>query len=339
MADDRKQIQPDPARLLEIIGMQTDIAELGQDVGAIMDLVTLRAQQLTHAGGAVLELAEGEDMVYRAASGFIENTLGLRIPRQGSISGLCVAQGAPLRCDDSETDGRVNRDACRRVGLRSLIVAPLQHLDHVVGVLKVVAAEPQGFSDADVQVLGLVSGVVASAMFHGSHNSDAELFHRATHDPLTGLANGALFYDRLRQRLSQAQRNGEGFGVLNLDMDSLKSVNDVYGHRAGDAIIREFGERLNEVSRREDTVARLGGDEFGVVLSQLRDAEEVVHLKRRIQARLAEPFSFEGRELPLVTSMGWALFPQDGATLEALLEKADKAMYEDKRTRKAQRIF
>lgn len=338
MADD-KNIQPDPARLLEIINMQTEIAQLGQDVGAIMTVVTQSAQQLTHAGGAVLELAEGEEMVYRAASGFIEDTLGLRLNRKDSISGLCVAEGKPLRCDDSETDGRVNREACRQVGLRSLVVVPLQHLDHVVGVLKVVSAEPKGFSEQDMQVLGLVSGMVASAMFHGARNGDAELFYRATHDPLTGLANRALFYDRLRQRLSQAQRNGEGFGVLNLDMDSLKSVNDVYGHRAGDAIIKEFGERLNEVSRREDTVARVGGDEFGVVLSQVSDAEEVVVLKRRIQARLAETFIFESRQLPLVASMGWALFPQDGTTLDTLLERADQAMYDDKRIRKQTRPF
>lgn len=331
--------RPDSERLLDIIGMQTEVAQLGQDVGAIMALVTQRAQQLTGAGGAVLELAEGEDMVYRAASGFIGNSLGLRLNRANSISGLCVAQGLPLRCDDSESDPRVDREACRRVGLRSLIVAPLTHLDHVVGVLKVVSAEPNGFGDEQLQILALACGVVASAMFHGSRSGDAELFHRATHDPLTGLANRALFYDRLRQRLSQAQRNGEGFGVLNLDMDGLKSVNDVYGHRAGDAVIKEFAGRLHDVSRREDTVARMGGDEFGVVLSQTCDAGQVAQLRRRIQARLLEPFSFERRQLPLVASMGCALFPQDGASLEALLEKADQAMYADKRERKAQRPF
>src|SRR5579885_932165 len=136
---------PDSERLLQVIKIQAEIAELGMDLGAVMALVAQRTQSLTHATGAVVELAEGQYMVYRAACGLAERQLGLRLKREGSLSGLCVAEGRPLRCDDSETDSRVNREACRIVGLRSMVAVPLKHVDHVVGVLKVMAPQVSAF--------------------------------------------------------------------------------------------------------------------------------------------------------------------------------------------------
>ena len=335
MAGHQKTSHPDSESLLEIIHVQAEIARLGQDLGGVMALVAQRAMRLTGASGAVVELAEGEEMVYRATAGFADRTLGMRLQRQGSISGLCVERGEPLNCHDSETDPRVNREACRRVGLRSMVVAPLTHLDHVVGVLKVMAAEPDAFGEEQVKLLGLMSGLIASATFHAGRAAEDALFHRATHDPLTGLGNRALFYDRLRQRHAQAGRHGERFGVLNLDMDGLKQVNDRLGHRAGDAVIREFSVRLKQASRHSDTVARTGGDEFGVVLDRLAGREEAEEAARRVGEQVSRPFRFEGEQLPLGASIGWALCPDDAADLEGLLEKADQAMYVNKKARKA----
>lgn len=148
---------PDNATLLEIVRAQTEIAKLGLDLAGVMGFVTQRLQHMLHASGAVVELAEGEEMVYRAASGTIEPLLGLRLQRVGSLSGLCVQSGEVLRCEDSELDPRVDREACRRVGLRSMIVTPLKHLDTTVGVLKVVSPDAQAFSDADLHALELMS--------------------------------------------------------------------------------------------------------------------------------------------------------------------------------------
>ena len=187
--------------LMEIIQAQTDIAQLGLDLGGVMAFVTERVQRLTHAGGAIVELAEGDEMVYRAASGMAKPQLGLRLQRTGSLSGLCVQKRTVLRCDDSENDVRVDKEACRRVGLRSMVVAPLNHGETTVGVLKIAATEPNAFSDEHVNILELMCGLIASAMFHAVRYETNELYHRATHDALTGLANRALFYDRLRQNL------------------------------------------------------------------------------------------------------------------------------------------
>lgn len=334
MLEQNNNLKPSSDSLLEIIKIQTEIAKLGFDLSAVMALVAQSAQKLTRAMGAVIELAEGDDMVYRTATGVVESLLGLRLKRNGSLSGYCVEVGQALRCDDSETDERVDRDACRRVGLRSMIVAPLKHEGAVVGVLKVLATTPSAFNETDIQLLELMSELIAASMFHATQYESNELFHRATHDTLTGLANRALFFDRLRQRIAQAQRNSEGFGILNLDMNGLKQINDQFGHRAGDAAIKELAARIKAASRQADTVARVGGDEFGVILFHIGNREGVKLASRRLAQRIDMPFEFEQHVLKLSASIGSAVFPEDGMEMNALLEKADQAMYEVKRMRK-----
>jgi len=327
--------QPNPDVLLEIIKIQTEIAKMGLDLAGVMELVAQRTQPLTGAAGAVVELAEGDEMVYRAASGITESQLGLRLKRSSSLSGRCMAEREILRCDDAETDDRVDRDACRKVGLHSMLVVPLNHLDDTVGVLKVVSPAIGAFSEADMQTLGLMAELIAAAMFHAARHETNELYFRATHDALTGLANRALFYDRLRQNLAQAQRHAERVGILNLDMDGLKPINDRYGHRAGDSALKEVASRIRDESRRSDTIARLGGDEFGVILSRVADRAGAEQQASRLASKITMPFQFEHHPLTLSASVGVAIFPDDGTDVEALLEKADQSMYQVKRTRQS----
>lgn len=326
--------RPQADRLLEVIHLQTEIARLGSDLGAVMALVSQRVLDIVHAIGAVIELSEGDQMVYRAASGIAEPQLGLHLARAGSLSGLCILYHQPLRCDDSETDPRVNRDACREIGLRSMIVVPLRHNEEIVGVLKVMAAEPAAFDDEDVDTLGLMSGMIAAAMYHATQHESGALFHRATHDMLTGLPNRALFFERLRDQLVLAEREQTGFALLILDMDGLKPINDSLGHRAGDAAIREVGARIRATLRSCDTVARLGGDEFGVLIPRIADPEGVQRLANRVTSQLAADFVFEHKPLALGASVGMAIYPDDGESPETLLEAADKAMYASKRVRR-----
>jgi diguanylate cyclase (GGDEF)-like protein len=293
MSDGSGIAAADPQVLTEIIRTQTEIVKLGLDLGGVVGFVAERVQRLTHAGGAVVELVEGEDMVYRAAAGMVRGQLGLRLKRAGSLSGLCVAQRRTLRCDDSETDARVDREACRRVGLRSMVVAPLDHNGTMVGVLKIAAAEPGAFSGEHVHILELMSELIAASMFHAAKYATNELYHLATHDALTGLANRALFYDRLRQSLALARRQFSQISILNLDMDGLKPINDQHGHRAGDAAIRETASRIRRMSRQHDTVARLGGDEFGVILTEVPSRDGLTTLAERIAEEIRQPFQFE----------------------------------------------
>ena len=324
-----------PERLLEVIRAQGEVVKLGPDLGAVMALVAERACALTGAAGAAVELAEGDDMVYRATAGTMQPHLGLHLARANSLSGQCVREAQPLYAADTETDARVDRAACRRIGVRSMGVVPLLHDGHAVGVLKVVAATPDAFSAGDINVLGLMSDLIGAAMFHAARHESSELFLRATHDALTGLPNRALFYDRLRQSLQRAQRSGERVAVLYLDMDGLKQINDALGHRAGDSAIRECAQRLRGVARLSDTVARLGGDEFGLLFAPTADRAGVEAQIARVESVLREPLEFEQRLLPLGASVGAALFPDDALEPDRLVEHADHAMYAAKRARRA----
>ena len=157
--------EPKPrADLTTLVATLGEIAAANLDLDATMALITERTQWLTGATAAAVELAEGDEMVYRAASGQTAKFLGLRLKLHGSLSGLCVLTGEVLRCDDSELDTRVDREACRRVGIRSMIVVPLVHEGRTVGVLKVMAPGTAAFGDPEVKTLQLMASLLGSAM-------------------------------------------------------------------------------------------------------------------------------------------------------------------------------
>ncbi|HSC80001.1 MAG TPA: sensor domain-containing diguanylate cyclase [Chitinolyticbacter sp.] len=327
---------PSKTQLLKIIEIQTEISKLGFDLGEVMALVVERTVTLIGADGAIIELAEGDEMVYRATSGLATPHLGLRIKQANSLSGECIRSGNFLRCDDSETDPRVDREACRQVGLRSMLVWPLKHQGTTVGVLKAVSALPNSFGKADEELLTLLTEVIGAAMYFATKYADNDLFHQATHDNLTNLANRSLFMDRLRNVLLRSTREQRAAGLLMIDMDGLKQINDTYGHRAGDAALKELAQRIQRASRQSDLVARLGGDEFAVVLAPVDAPDGVERAVQRLQLAIAPPFSFDEAKLCLRASIGAAQFPGDSEQLENLLEIADQRMYQIKRARSSQ---
>ena len=153
------------ALLTRIVAAQSEIAAAGPDPHDVVDAITHRAQELTRSAGAVLEIRDGDQMRYWSASGIAANQVGLVMPAKGSLSGLCLEEGRVLRCDDSETDPRVNRDACRQVGLRSMLVAPLYFRRQAVGVLKVVSTTAGGYGDTDQRTLDQLSTLVAVSLY------------------------------------------------------------------------------------------------------------------------------------------------------------------------------
>lgn len=323
----------DVALLKRIIEVQTGVARLGVDFEAITDHVAKEILALTSADGAIVEMLEGNELVYLAASGTAADTVGLRLAISSSLSGACVTRSETLHCEDALLDPRVDREACERVGLRSMVVAPLVHRGAAVGVLKVLSTRPSAFTWRDQLVLSYMSDLIAASIHTASRYAADVLFHKATRDHLTGLANRALFYDRLALGLEQAARQGGKLGLLSVDMDGLKRLNDRHGHQAGDIALRTLAARLSSAARRSDTVARLGGDEFAVVLIPVQDRAAVQDIVARMQIALGDRMVIDGVPCSLGASFGHALYPDDGASVEQLLEVADRAMYQAKRER------
>jgi len=326
---------PSRESLLDIIDIHNEVAQLGLDLQGVMALVVQRTVELVHADAAVLELVEGEDLVYRAVAGAALKQLGTRVRRNGSLSGTCLELNQTLICADAEADPRVDLDACRRVGVRSMVVVPLVHQGETVGVLKASSGRPDRFGPADARTLGLLCKVVAAAMYWATRYGRDDLFHRATHDELTGLANRALFMDRLRHAVAQVERHAPPVAVLLVDMDGLKRINDGFGHAAGDTALVELARRLKTAARDTDTVARLGGDEFGIVLAPIVSPEALAGVIARYEALIEQPAVVDGHQLQLRASIGGALCPNETGEVSRLVELADQRMYEAKRRRKA----
>jgi diguanylate cyclase (GGDEF)-like protein/PAS domain S-box-containing protein len=150
----------------------------------------------------------------------------------------------------------------------------------------------------------------------------------AQRDPLTGLANRALFEDRLRLAAARCRRSGGQLAVLYLDLDRFKEVNDSLGHAAGDALLHDFAQRLRVSVRASDTVARFGGDEFVVLLEDVKEPENALRVAEKIIEEARRPLQLHGKEVVATASVGLAY--GDGRDEEALLKRADAALYEAK---------
>lgn len=159
-------LQHDSVRLNEIITTQYKLAEAILDHEAFILLVIDRITLLTQAHGAVLELLEGDEMVYKAATGMITAHIGLRLKLAHSLSGLCILSGQVLSCNDTESDPRVDREACRKTNVRSMVVAPLIHAGKPVGALKIMSERADAFSERDIQTLQLMAGLIGAAIGH-----------------------------------------------------------------------------------------------------------------------------------------------------------------------------
>ena len=161
-------------------------------------------------------------------------------------------------------------------------------------------------------------------------NSRVELEHIARHDELTGLPNRRHFQERLEQTLARAQRSGEHFALLFIDVDNFKRINDQWGHEGGDAVLQVVAKRLGATTRKADTVARMGGDEFLVMLENPTHSEDVAHIAEKLLESIRAPIIYKGNELLVGFSIGISQYPQDGANAADLMASSDHAMYEAK---------
>jgi len=201
----------------------------------------------------------------------------------------------------------------------------------------VALSEIRGFGPEEGRFLGAAASMVSAALHR--LDSEARLAYLAQFDALTGLPNRALLADRFSQMIVVARRRSAPLGVLFIDLDDFKVVNDTQGHAAGDELLKEASRRLQSAVRQGDTVARISGDEFAVILGDLARPDDAALVAHKIIEQLAEPVAIGGQEVFVTASIGIATFPADGDNAEALLGAADAAMYRAKQAGRNQFQF
>lgn len=187
----------------------------------------------------------------------------------------------------------------------------------------------EAYTEKHRDLLQFVSIQMATAIER--KQAQERLLHMAHHDLLTGLTNRALFYDRLDMALRRARRDREFLGLLYLDLNNLKTVNDTLGHAVGDRMLQEVATRLMACTRESDTVARMGGDEFTVLLTNVADSGSPGVAIEKIHRAMEAAFEVDGQTLGLSVSVGVAVYPTDGNEAGSLVRHADTDMYQRKR--------
>lgn len=235
-----------------------------------------------------------------------------------------------IACFPSGVQNLFPKDAwLREEGIESYLAIPLfdsagAPLGHM-GVMDNSAMAEMSMSEATLRVF---AARAASEMER--KKAEDRINFLAHFDSLTGLPNRQLFYDRLGQTMAYAERNGQSFALLFLDLDGFKGINDRFGHEHGDILLKEVGSRLKGCVRVSDTAARIAGDEFTFIVRDLKGEADAVLVAGKIMAELKRPFEVDGGFVTLGGSIGISVYPTDGADPATLLRNADKAMYRAK---------
>lgn len=247
-------------------------------------------------------------------------------PGGHGLAGRAVREARPVISNDVANDPqRLMKKECAERGIASLGVLPLALGGEAIGVLALYAAEVGAFVEDEMRLLADLAGDISFALDH--IEKEERVRYLAYYDPLTGLANRTLFLERLAQHLAAAQRERQKVALLILDIERFKTINDTLGRSAGDALLKEFGARLQRAAGRAELVGRVGADLFAVVLLDFTLEEQLIGRLERGDAKvMATPFRVGGRDLRLSTRAGVALYPQDARDAESLFRNAEAAL-------------
>ncbi len=286
----------------------------------------LRDGHLTHAAALNMpeELLEAIDQHATQLAGMLQlaSTRLVEMEEQAVISNIVYDPAwLPLR------------DVTLRHGLRACCsMRILLPGGDAAGMLMAFCRAQDRLTPADMDLLKTLSRLAAMAI--DQRQAVEQMAHGAQHDPLTGLPNRLLFEERLQSALKHARQFDQSVGLLFIDLDRFKIINDTLGHHCGDELLHEVSLRFKACVRRSDTLVRLGGDEFGVVLPELKDRSGAVRVAKAMLASLRTPLVIGGHEFHITASIGISVFPQDATESADLQRHADTAMYRAKNSGK-----
>ncbi len=255
--------------------------------------------------------------------------------------GPCLAAyhtGEAVAVSDLRDEQRFPNFAPRALGagLGAVFTFPLRHGEGQLGALDLYRTTPGPLSFKSMTAAQTLADVAAAYLLNAQARAELEdsserSREASLHDALTGLPNRALMMERLEQASLRGRRSGRTSAVLFIDLDRFKAVNDTYGHRVGDELLKAVAKRLSALLRPGDTVARLAGDEFVILCEDLDNRSQATAIVARVDAALARPFVVLGTDLAMTASVGIAFADRDDAASEILLHNADVAMYQAKR--------
>ncbi|HYM70530.1 MAG TPA: sensor domain-containing diguanylate cyclase [bacterium] len=297
----------------------------------LADLLNQVVDALRDAAGfdscaiGLCEQRGGEEVVVvRAGSGLRHIVRGYVLPRGRGLVWQVIDSATPEIVPDLHADARVFR---KDPGVRSGIFAPMISQSRRVGVLSAYRAHTDAFTDPDLDLLTVVAGYLAGAVEVARLHE--QLQEAATTDSLTGLPNRRTLLERLAGEIGRCHRTARPCSIALLDLDGFKTINDTFGHTAGDAALASFGRALHDSIRQSDLAARYGGDEF-VLLMPETSAEQAEVLVTRLRAAEILPRT-ASTDHRLALCWGVAAWPADGDTADQLLQTADTRLYAMKR--------
>ncbi len=252
-------------------------------------------------------------------------------PLGRGMTDYLLRSGRPVLASPEEADRLARTGEVEMLGSPCVdwLGVPLRSGVKTIGAIVVQSYTPAArYGEREKELLTFVSQHVAAAI--ETRRAEDQIRHLAFHDALTDLPNRLLFNDRLTLAVAQAQREGERLGVMFLDVDRFKVINDSLGHTAGDELLRAIARRTTALLREGDTLARLGGDEFIVLLPAIAGVPDAVRVAEKILQSFRQPFLACGQDLYITASIGVSLYPFDGRDAETLIRNADIAMYRAK---------
>ena len=320
LAQQREQLQS-----LWRIAIEADLDHNAQ----VLAILVEGAKALEMGAGSIGHL-EGEWYIFDIQDKSLK--LEKKWHQSETLASRAAVQGRTIKSEDVDGDPLLrDHPSVARVGLRSIISTPFFVRGQQYSLtFRSRRARARAFSLEDVEYMELLANFFGRLFLQ--RDQEAEIARLAFSDSLTGLSNRASFYDHLQRQFARSARHQTRFCLFFIDLDGFKTINDTLGHAAGDAVLSQVGRRLLGAVRTEDIAGRLGGDEFGILAGTIGEPPEALALAQRLRTKLGEPYFVGEHRFNVTGSIGIAFYPQDGNSIQALMEHADAAAYFSKGT-------